>query len=60
MRTHLKYNLFPSIGWWDVPPAKRALKLYEAGELDRRILLPTRRPQISVADAVERWPLDRL
>ncbi len=59
MRTHLRSNLFPPVSAWYVPAAKKALKLYREGKLDRRIWLPTGR-RISVAEAVQLWRLDRL
>lgn len=43
MRTHLRSNLFPPVSAWYVPAAKRALKLYGEGKLDKRIWLPTGR-----------------
>jgi hypothetical protein len=59
LRLHLRANFRPPEPVWNVPSAYRALKLYRADELDRRVLLPTSR-RISVAEAVERWHLDRI
>jgi hypothetical protein len=59
MRTHLKYNLFPPVGWWYVPAAKRALKLNREGKLDRRVWLPTGR-RVRAEELVDRFELDRL
>jgi hypothetical protein len=59
LRLHLRANFRPAERVWNVPSAYRALKLYRADKLDRRVLLPSGR-RISVAEAVERWHLDRL
>jgi hypothetical protein len=43
LRMHLASNLVPPVRFWYVPSARRALKLYDDGELDRRVLLPSGR-----------------
>ena len=59
MRTHLWSNLFPPVGIWYVPAAKRALKLYQEGKLDRKVWLPNGR-RTRAEELVDRFELDRL
>ena len=59
LRLHLQSNLQPPLGWWYVPSARRAIKLYDEGKLDRKVLLPNGR-RMTARQLVEDWRLDRL
>ena len=59
LRMHLASNLVPPVSVWYVPAARRAIKLYDDGKLDRRVLLPNGR-RMTARELVELWRLDRL